>query len=33
MIRTPDTAPSAVEAAILDLLDNAGTDVDHDSDA
>lgn len=33
MTRTPDTAPSAVEAAILDLLDSAGIDIDHDSDA
>ena len=33
MTRTPDTAPSAVEAAIHDLLDSAGIDVDHDSGA
>ena len=33
MTRTPDTPPSAVEAAIHDLLDSAGIDVDHDSDA
>ena len=32
MIRTPDTAPSAVETATLDLLDSAGINVDHDPD-